>query len=283
MFVIRGGGAAGRHSSARMARFPEATTASRRTPGPSSEAAAPPTQARRSEIYSALARPPPAAGARGPGLHVLRRDPLILGLGGIEGLGTESERVKRAFRGQVILDSDEAPCRNQKQEKTSPSTRCAACAPHCAHTCTSQDAIIADCPRLLDQDSVVPRITQPGEKVPDLLASVARPRLREPANRVIVAVGLPESGDELRELLWGNGFEPLLQVAPDDLDVLLRYRPLSISPTSTCGRISRDAKLGLGRRVRGQRLNGSCRTVAVETAPGRVLGRCFNERLTLVA
>src|SRR6476660_8041043 len=66
-----------------------------------------------------------------------------------------------------------------------------------------------------------------GEETRDLLASVAWPRLRELANRVVVAVGLPESGDPLHDHFQGSRLGGwILQVAPSNLDVLLRHRLL---------------------------------------------------------
>jgi hypothetical protein len=60
-----------------------------------------------------------------------------------------------------------------------------------------EDAIIANRRRVLEHVSVVlPGRIESGKETHDLLASVARPGLREPANRVVVAVGLPEFVDQ---------------------------------------------------------------------------------------
>src|SRR6478672_8516800 len=97
----------------------------------------------------------------------------------------------------------------------------------------NEDAIIANRPHVLEQVAVtLPGGTELGKEARDLLAPVAWPRLREPANRVVVAVGFPESRDPRQDLVQRQGFQSPLPVASRDLHVLLRHRPRSISRRS---------------------------------------------------
>src|SRR5215203_2179009 len=61
----------------------------------------------------------------------------------------------------------------------------------CLYAAMNEDTIIANAPYILGHpsDTRPGRITPLSSKGHDLLPSVARPRLREPTSRVVVAVG----------------------------------------------------------------------------------------------
>src|SRR5262249_4904236 len=87
------------------------------------------------------------------------------------------------------------------------------------YSCVHKDAIVANRPRVLDRVTVVPSGVVLRGETKDLLTSVAWPRLRKRATRVVVAVGLPELGEQLRWFVPALSFE----VAAHDLHVLLRH------------------------------------------------------------
>src|SRR5215218_2742963 len=170
--------------------------------------------------------------SRAPDRHRLLRQPR-----GFEGVPTDSERVQRTSRGQMVLDPDEPPMPEPEAVIEVAFDNRPAGTALCQDVPVREDAIIPNRPRLFDHVSVTLVSGKVfGQELDDLLTSVTRPCLREAAHRVVVAVGLPEASPPRREALRGllrpqyivEWSARTLQVALDDVNVLLRHRPLSI-------------------------------------------------------
>src|SRR6187399_3241241 len=140
--------------------------------------------------------------------------------GGIETVATQAQGIESARARQVAFHAEEPSVAQPKAGVDLALQSHAARASLCPDESVNKDAIIANRPRLLDHVAHTLPVRKPLRKEGhQLLASVAWPRRWDLPSRVVVALGLPESGDPRRELFRGR--QMLLQVAPGDLDVLL--------------------------------------------------------------
>src|SRR5207248_1336560 len=158
-------------------------------------------------------------------LHVLLRHRLLLQPRLVERLTVQPECMQGSLQCQVVL-----PAENQPVSKPDAVVEVALHPDPAAVTLSpqaypGQDAIIAYRDQLLDWTLIaIPRLIKLNQPARDRLATVARHRVGKLAHWVVIAIRVPELGDDGRPLDTLHLRFP--EEAANDLHVLLRHRLL---------------------------------------------------------